>query len=56
VIVTSHHACLNDERFSSKKVEYSLLEPSEVLTEEEWVREGLTPWGDWRAKNLNFVG
>ena len=23
---------------------YALLEPCEVLTEEEWVKGGLTPW------------
>ena len=36
VMVTSHHACLSDKILSSKGEEYSLLEPCEVFTEEEW--------------------
>ena len=46
VIVTSQHACMNDEGLSSRSDEYSLLEPYEVLTEEEWILGGLTPWID----------
>jgi hypothetical protein len=44
--VTSYHPCLNDKRLSSRSEEYSLLEPCEVLTEEEWIRGGLIPWVD----------
>ena len=31
---------------SSKMEEYASLEPCEVLTEEEWLQGGLTPWVD----------
>jgi hypothetical protein len=43
MMVTSHHACLSDEILSLKREEYSLLEPCEVLTENEWLRRGLRP-------------
>ena len=46
VMMTSYHAYLNDEVISSRGEDYSLLEPCEVLTEEEWVLGGLTPWVD----------
>ena len=35
VMVTSHHAGLSDDILSSRSEEYSLLEPCDVLTEEE---------------------
>ena len=35
MMVTSHHACLSDEILSLRSEEYYLLEPYEVLTEEE---------------------
>ena len=35
VMVMFHHACLSDERLSSRNGEYFLLEPCEMLTEEE---------------------
>jgi hypothetical protein len=38
VMVTSHHPCLSDERLSSRRGEYSLLEPCKVFTEEEWIK------------------
>ncbi len=44
-MVTSYHEYLREEMDSSKKEEYSLLEPCEVLTE-EWLQGGLTPWVD----------
>ena len=34
-MVTFHHACLSDERLNSMRNDDSLLEPCEVLTEEE---------------------
>jgi len=34
VMVTSHHACLSDEKDNSKRDECSILEPYEVFTEE----------------------
>ena len=34
-MVTSHHACLSDERLGSKREGYSLLEPCKVFTKEE---------------------
>ena len=37
VMVTFHHACLNAEMLSLRSEEYSLLEPCEVLTKEEWI-------------------
>ena len=37
---------LRDEMDSARLEAYSLLEPCEVLTEEEWVIEGLPPWVD----------
>jgi hypothetical protein len=45
-MVTSHHPRLNDKRLSSRSEECSSFEPCEVLTEEEWMRGGLTPWVD----------
>jgi hypothetical protein len=35
VMVTSHHTCLSDKILSSMSEKYSLLEPCEVLTEDE---------------------
>ena len=46
VMVTSHHEYLRDDVDSSKMEEYASLEPCEVLTEEEWLQGGLTPWVD----------
>jgi len=46
VMVTSHYLYLSNEKFVSRSEEYSLLKPFEVLTEEEWIRGGLTPWID----------
>ena len=37
VMVMSHHACLGDDIFRSKSKKYSLLEPREVLTKDEWI-------------------
>ena len=37
VMVTSHHACLSDDILRSRSGDYSLLEPCEVLTKEEWI-------------------
>ena len=34
---SSHHAYLSDEILNSRSEEYSLWEPCEVLTEEEWI-------------------
>lgn len=45
-MVTSHHEYLRDDIDSSKREKYSLLEPCEVLTEEEWLQGGLTPLVD----------
>ena len=42
----SHHSCLSDDILNARIEEYSLLEPCEVLTEEEWILGGLTPWVD----------
>ena len=39
-----HYPCLQDEMDSARLEAYALLEPCEVLTEEEWVKGGLTPW------------
>ena len=41
-----HYPCLQDEMDSARLEAYSLLEPCEVLTEEEWVKGGFTPWVD----------
>ena len=46
VMMTSYHACLRDDILNSRNEEYSLLEPCEVLTKEEWILGGLTPWID----------
>ena len=46
VMVTSHYKYLRDDMDGSRKEEYSLLEPCEVLTEEEWLQGELTPWVD----------
>ena len=46
VMVTSHHVCLSNDILRSRSEEYSLLEPCEVLTEEEQILGGLTPWVD----------
>ena len=39
-----HYPRLQEEMDSARLEAYALLEPCEVLTEEEWVKEGLTPW------------
>lgn len=41
-----HYPRLQDETDSARLEAYSVLEPCEVLTEEEWVKGGLTPWTD----------
>ena len=41
-----HYPRLQDEMDSARLEAYSLLEPCEVLTKEEWVQGGLTPWVD----------
>ena len=56
VMTTSHHACLREDILNSKSEEYSLLEPCEVLTEEEWILGGLTPLVDSiEESDVNFV-
>ena len=42
----SHHVYLSDEILILRSEEYSLLDPCEVFTEEEWILGGLTPWVD----------
>ncbi|OAE35250.1 hypothetical protein AXG93_1162s1260 [Marchantia polymorpha subsp. ruderalis] len=42
----SHHKIFKNEVISSQRDEYMLLEPCEVLIEEEWIHGGLTPWLD----------
>ena len=42
----SYHECLKDDRDKSISEEYALLEPCEVLTEDEWLQGGLTSWID----------
>ena len=55
-MLTSHHACLNDEILSARSEKYSLLEPCEVLIEEEWILGGLTPWvDDAEESDVNLV-
>ena len=46
VMVTSHLECLKEGRNVLRKEERSLLEPCEVLTEEDWLHGGLTSWVD----------
>ena len=46
MMVIFYHACLSDEILRAKNEEYLLLEPCQVLTEEEWILRGLTPWID----------
>ena len=41
-----HYPRLQDERDSARLEAYFLLKQCEVLTEEEWVERGLTPWVD----------
>ena len=43
VIMISHVEGLMDGRGSSREESYALLEPCEILTEEEWLQGGLTP-------------
>ena len=45
-MATSYYPCLSDERLTSNGGNYASLEPCEVLTEEEWILGGLTPWVD----------
>ena len=42
----SYHDCLKDDRNKSTAEDYALLEPCEVLTEEQWLQGGLTSWID----------
>ena len=46
VMIMSHSCILQDDMSSSHGEDYLSLEPWEVLTEEEWVQGGLTPWID----------
>ena len=39
-----HYPHLEDVMDSARLEAYALLEPCEVLTQEEWVKRGLTPW------------
>ena len=39
-----HYPRLEEEMDSARMEAYALLEPCEVLTEEEWDKGGLTPW------------
>ena len=41
-----HYPRLHDKMDSARLEAYSLLELCEVLTEEEWVKGGLTRWVD----------
>ena len=45
-MIICHYPRLRDEMDSARMEAYSLLEPCEVHTEEEWVKGGLTPWVD----------
>ena len=52
----SHHPCLSDDILSARSEKYFLLEPCEVLTEEEWILRGLTPWVDsMDVSDVNLV-
>ena len=42
IMTISHHLCLTDDILNGRSEEYSLLEPCEVLTKEEWILGGLT--------------
>ncbi|OAE26680.1 hypothetical protein AXG93_4118s1110 [Marchantia polymorpha subsp. ruderalis] len=46
ILMISHCEYNKDESDSLPKERWSLLEPCEVLTEEEWIHGGLTPWID----------
>lgn len=46
VMMISHHEYLKDNKDRSNMKEYALLEPCEVLTEEEWLQGGLILWID----------
>ena len=55
-MVTSDHVCLSDEILRARSEKYLSLEPCEVLTEEEWLLGGLTPWVDSMEKsNVSLV-
>ena len=43
-IMMMTHSCIHQDRVSSE--DYLSIELCEVLTEEEWVKGGLTPWLD----------
>ncbi|BFI32702.1 hypothetical protein MPTK2_3g07970 [Marchantia polymorpha subsp. ruderalis] len=43
-ILMISHCEYKDDRDCLSKDSWSLLEPCEVLTEEEWIQGGLTPW------------
>ena len=45
-MMMSHSYIHQDDMSSSQREDYLSLEPYEVLTEEEWVQGGLTPWID----------
>ena len=45
-MVASHCEYLKDGRNCLRREERSLLEPCEVLTENDWLQWGLTPWVD----------
>ena len=44
IMTICHYPRLRDEMDTARLEAYSLLEPCEVLTKEEWVKGGLTPW------------
>lgn len=44
VMAISHQECLGNVWDSSREEAYTLLEPCEILTEEEWLQGGLTLW------------
>ena len=47
---------MRDDILSARNEKYSLLEPCEVLTEEEWILGGLIPWVDIMEKsNVSLV-
>lgn len=40
VMIISHQEGLMDDKESSREENYALLEPCEILTEEEWLQRG----------------
>ena len=55
-MTVSHYECLSDLSDRSRVEEYALLEPCDVLAEEEWLQGGLTLWIDKMEKSdVNLV-